>query len=373
MKDRKHIKVLLIEDNPGDVRMIWEILSEVRNSPFYLNVADSLLKGLQEIEKSKPDVILLDLSLPDSNGIYTLNRVRDKAPEVPVVVITGLDDEMTALNSLNEGAQDYLVKGRTDSDLLKRALVYAIERNRLTGQIGQKEKRLRELDILKSNFISMVFHELIIPATSIRSIVGMCEKRETTADAREKHMIAIKNNTSRLFALMDDLIDANEIEAGEFSIDKQKLDATELLKTCIYDISSIAAERELSIINETPGGRLEISADSHRISQAVANLLLNAIKFSNERGKIWAGVREDEKEAVFYVRDEGAGIKKEDKEKIFDVFFGKDAETSEKDKRIGLGLLIVKSIVNAHGGRVEVKSEGQYKGSLFSIIIPKQE
>ncbi|HDQ25452.1 MAG TPA: response regulator, partial [bacterium] len=122
---KKHIKVLLIEDNPGDVRLIWEILSEVRHSPFYLSVADTLLGGLKEIEKTGPDVILLDLSLPDSNGIYTLNRVRDKAPEVPVVVLTGLDDELTAIKSLKEGAQDYLVKGRTDSDLLKRAIIYA--------------------------------------------------------------------------------------------------------------------------------------------------------------------------------------------------------------------------------------------------------
>ncbi len=142
---KKHIKVLLIEDNQGDVRLIWEILSEVRNSPFYLEVGDTLLAGLNAIQKSPPDVILLDLSLPDSNGIYTLNRVRDKAKNVPVVVMTGLDDEMTAIKALKEGAQDYLVKGRTDSDLLKRAILYAIERNRLMMEIEEKENKMNAL------------------------------------------------------------------------------------------------------------------------------------------------------------------------------------------------------------------------------------
>jgi len=133
---------LLIEDNQGDVRLIWEILSEVRNSPFYLEVADTLLAGLNAIQKAKPDVVLLDLSLPDSNGIYTLNRVRDKAKNVPVVVMTGLDDEVTAIKALKEGAQDYLVKGRTDSDLLKRAIIYSIERNRMMLEVEDNERKM---------------------------------------------------------------------------------------------------------------------------------------------------------------------------------------------------------------------------------------
>jgi signal transduction histidine kinase len=370
MSDRKHIKVLLIEDNPGDVRLIWEILSEVRNSPFYLNAADSLLKGLQEIEKSKPDVILLDLSLPDSNGIYTLNRVRDRAKDVPVVVITGLDDEVTAIKSLKEGAQDYLVKGRTDSDLLKRALIYAIERNRLFEEIGRDERKLREMDILKSNFISMVFHELLIPATSIRTTISLCEKGGDD-EARKKHIEIIRNNTSKLFAIMDDLIDASEIESGKFSVEKEKLDFVEILGTNIRDISPLAGEKKIEIVNESAGRHVIAGADLHRISQAITNLLLNAIKFSADGGRINAGVIEGDKEIQVYVKDEGAGIGGEDKEKIFDVFFGNSQAVSEKHKRIGLGLLIVKSIVAAHGGAVKVESEGENKGAAFYITIPK--
>jgi signal transduction histidine kinase len=371
MNERKHIKVLLVEDNPGDVRLIWEILSEVRNSPFYLNVADTLLKGLQEIEKSKPDVILLDLSLPDSSGIYTLNRVRDKAKDVPVVVITGLDDEVTAIKSLNEGAQDYLVKGRTDSDLLKRALIYAMERNRLIQEIGKNERKLRDTDILKSNFISMVFHELLIPASSIRSTIAACEKQGAGPGEQKKHIDNVRNNTSRLFALMDDLIDTREVESGRFSVEKKETDLAGLLDRNIGDISAIAAEKGVGVVNENSGKKVMASVDFHRMSQAITNLLLNAVKFSSEGGTVLSGVKKQGENVEIYVRDEGSGISAADKEKIFDVFFGNSAAVSEKHKRIGLGLLVVKSIVSAHGGSIRVESDGENRGATFYITIPK--
>ena len=162
--DKRHIKVLLIEDNEGDVRLIWEILSEVRNSPFYLEVADTLKGGLASVAENRPDVILLDLSLPDSNGIYTLNRIRDKVPEVPVVIMTGLDDELVAMKALKEGAQDYLVKGRTDSDLLKRGILYAIERNELFMKLESNDRKLQQK-------IEMIGEKIKGPVVNLKEMV----------------------------------------------------------------------------------------------------------------------------------------------------------------------------------------------------------
>ncbi|MFP4466811.1 MAG: response regulator [Candidatus Goldiibacteriota bacterium] len=181
--EKRHIKVLLVEDNEGDVRLIWEILSEVRNSPFYLEVADTLKGGLKSVEENKPDVILLDLSLPDSNGIYTLNRIRDKAPGVPVVIMTGLDDELVAMKALKEGAQDYLVKGRTDSDLLKRAILYAIERNSLFIRMEAQDKKLRKkMDVLKE--------KLKEPIKDLKEIITeMAEKKSGKQNEEENRRL----------------------------------------------------------------------------------------------------------------------------------------------------------------------------------------
>jgi PAS domain S-box-containing protein len=124
----KACKALLIEDNPGDARMIEVLLSQAQGEPFKLRSADRLSAGLEQLSAGDVNIILLDLSLPDSEGLATLEQVHAKAPDVPIVVITGHDDEELAIHSVQRGAEDYLVKGRFDGDVLVRTMRYAIER-----------------------------------------------------------------------------------------------------------------------------------------------------------------------------------------------------------------------------------------------------
>jgi len=133
----KAIKVLLIEDNPGDVCLIREMLAEVRGVRFDLECADRLSTGLERLAEGGIDVILLDLGLPDSLGFDTFTTVYAQAPEAPIIVLTGLDDEALAVQAVRAGAQDYLVKGQVDGDLLVRAVRYAIERKRAEETIRQ--------------------------------------------------------------------------------------------------------------------------------------------------------------------------------------------------------------------------------------------
>ncbi|MCE5300646.1 MAG: hybrid sensor histidine kinase/response regulator [Spirochaetia bacterium] len=389
--EKTHIKVLLIEDNPGDVRLIWEILSEVRDSPFYLNVAENLLKGLQAMEKERPDVILLDLSLPDSNGIYTLNRVRDRAPDVPIVILTGMDDEITAIKSMKEGAQDYLVKGRTDSDLLKRAMVYAIERNRLIGELEVKQQALKSRNSLNYNFILMVFHELLTPVASIKSAVAQVEKAHGDMSGADMAYINIvRNNTQRIFGLMDDLIDVSEIEAGTFAIKKKDCDLKDLITTNIADLLPLTAEKNITVAEEMPAEPARAMIDNYRISQALTNLMTNSLKFSMEGTIITVklspasrGVPQGAPEYVqkaagnvaYYhvqVRDNGAGFTTQDRDKIFNNFFSSSKATPETHRGIGIGLLIAKNIINAHGGILWADSGGENMGSEFNILLPAE-
>ncbi len=139
------IKVLLIEDNPDHAQLIQELLAQDRNEQFNLACAERLSTGLKLITKGSIDVVLLDLSLPDGQRLDSFVRVRDHAPHLPIIVLTGLDDEMLAVKAVQQGAQDYLVKGRVDSNLLGRALLYAIARKQLEEALKQSEQRYRTL------------------------------------------------------------------------------------------------------------------------------------------------------------------------------------------------------------------------------------
>ena len=131
----ENIRILLIEDNPGDARLILETLKDVRNVEISVEWVDELKKGIDLISGNRFDVLLLDLGLPDSEGYDTFVRAKEAAPGTPIILVTGLDDEMLAVKAVQNGAQDYLVKGEVDEKLLIKAVRYAIERKKAQEEL----------------------------------------------------------------------------------------------------------------------------------------------------------------------------------------------------------------------------------------------
>ncbi len=139
------VHVLLIEDDPGDAEFIQEILFEINNCSFAVECRERLSAGLERLSETGISVILLDLSLPDSQGLDTLVKVHAQTPSVPIIVLTGADDETLAIKAVQAGAQDYLVKGQVDSNLLVRSMRYAIERKRVEEELRQSLDKLRRV------------------------------------------------------------------------------------------------------------------------------------------------------------------------------------------------------------------------------------
>ena len=181
----ERIVVLLIEDNPADVRLIREQLAEVSGAHFELRVAGSLSAGLTEIARARPDVVLLDLSLPDSQALDTLVHVRACLPDVPSVVLTGLDDEMLSLEAAKAGAQDYLVKGCQNGRQLTRTLRNSIQRQRL-------QTELRSSAMSTAMFMSME-----------DDLTGLCNRKSFMVLARQAMKVAHRTRTALLMLSMD--------------------------------------------------------------------------------------------------------------------------------------------------------------------------
>jgi Flp pilus assembly CpaE family ATPase len=140
--EHKLINVLLIEDNPGDTRLIRELLNEAKGVPTGLLCADRLSTGLELLSKGGVDVVLLDLSLPDSKGLETFSRVHTQAKELPVIVLTGFDDEELAMKAVRDGAQDYMAKGSVNSQSLMRSVRFAVERNKNLAVVPEARRQM---------------------------------------------------------------------------------------------------------------------------------------------------------------------------------------------------------------------------------------
>ncbi|MFC2071829.1 PAS domain S-box protein [Chloroflexota bacterium] len=174
------IRVLLIEDNPGDARLICEMLAEVRDAEVEVECVDRLSAGLKRLAAGGIDVLLLDLSLPDGQGLDVCVRANTQAPYVPIVVLTGLDDETMAVKTLHMGAQDYLIKGQVDSRLLFRSMRYAIERKRMEEELRKSEEKWRSLVENAPNIIMLTDSDNIIKLMNrtvsgfdVKDVIGM--------------------------------------------------------------------------------------------------------------------------------------------------------------------------------------------------------
>ena len=212
----KLIRVLIIEDNTQDLRLIHEMLKEVTYPSFELVSSDTLTNGLKILINNGFDLLLLDLSLPDSTGLDTFASVYDQAPEVPIVILSGFDDEETAIRAVREGAQDYLVKGEVNSQLLSRSISYAIERKLIEDELIRHryylnelvEKRTEELEETnkclqeeikeKEILIEEIYRRIQFTLQIIAGIIGITPSMLETEDIED---INIKSQT-RINAIM---------------------------------------------------------------------------------------------------------------------------------------------------------------------------
>jgi signal transduction histidine kinase len=355
------VTILLVEDNEGDAELLRDALGA---GPTLLH-ATRLSEATALLGAHAIDVILLDLSLPDAHGLETVARVRQAAPELPIVVLTGLDDEALAMQAVQAGAQDYLVKGAVTDRGVRRAIRHARERQRLLDA-ARRASHARDV------VLGVVAHDLRNPLGAVKMCVAALENGAAdgtpTPAARVLELASvIRGSTELMERIIRDLLDVSVIEAGRLTVELEPTSVDRVLARVRELHAPLATENGVTLAMEAPEDEVDVMADAERLEQALGNLLGNALKFTPRGGTVTVSAATEGERVRFAVADTGRGIPADELPFVFDRFW--QARTKRRGGA-GLGLAIVKGIVEAHGGTVRVESTPD-AGSRFSFDIPR--
>lgn len=382
MKDE--LSILLIEDNEDDYLLTKEIIDR-RSSLVWKR---SIPEALEALKTDEYDAILLDLGMPQSDGIETFESLVNGIGHIPVIVVlTGSDDEDLARSALQNGAQDYLIKGKVDKELLARALRYSIERHRVDTELRVKHDELSRINAeliaardeadesnrLKTEFLANVSHEIRTPMSGIVSFAELLSL-ESGLEPDVKEMIdCVYTSSLRLVTTLNDLLDLSKLDAGRMVLRTEKFVIRDLMNEIVQTVSPTATRKNLAIqLNVADDVPVNVSADPMRLKQIVLNFIHNAVKFTST-GDIKLQVGFSEPQVLkFVVTDTGIGIADNVKHRIFQPFIQGDGSTTRKYGGSGLGLSIAEKLSELLGGEVGFDSiEGS--GSSFWCKLPIEE
>lgn len=358
--------ILLIEDNPNDAELLEVVLRSEAHAEAHIERVKRLSEALEKLRERTYDLVLLDLTLPDERGLPVFQAVQEAAPHLPIVILTGLADEMLATETVRLGAQDYLVKHEVEGRTLARALTHAIQRKKLQLELEEMQRR-------KTEFVAMVSHELRNPMTGIVGFIHLLSKTQLD-DVQREYVQAVKNGSKSLMDLLNNLLDLSSAESGHISMDLQPLDLRDCLEGAAAFTAPQARAKGLEMVASIdPRIPDEVLADNLRLRQVLINLLGNSLKFT-QHGYVGLFARlrsltEHEVVVRFVVEDSGRGIPADKKASIFQAFT--QAHRDDRARGAGLGLSISQQLIGAMGGVLGVESQlGEGTAFWFDLHFP---
>ena len=353
----------MVDDDIVDCRLVEQFLRKSSQATeFTIETVQSLSDCLECLKSRSFDLVLLDLGLPDSSGIETVQKVYGANPNIPIVVSTGLADEQMGLEAIREGAEDYLVKGESLKYMLVRTIRYAIER--------KQARKFKEEAEAKSQFVSVVSHELRTPLTAMKESVAIILDGEAgkIEDKQRKFLDIVKRNIDRLTRLINDVLDFQKIKSGRMKFDMLENDINEVVREVELTMLASAKGKGLNLVTDCDRTLPKVRFDRNKIIQVLINLIDNAIKFS-QRGCITITTAKSDNTVRVSIQDTGSGIEKEDIPKLFHEFEQLSNVNNRKTGGTGLGLAISLEIVEKHSGKIWAESEPG-KGTTFNFVLP---
>ncbi len=367
----KEPTILVVDDTEDNLDLLEFAL---KRKPVKMLRATNGKACLAIAQEHNPDLILLDIQMPEMDGFETLKQLRANrsTAKIPVVFLTAQKKDPESIKAgLEMGAEQYLTKPIDTEELLVRA--------RTLIRLKRAEA---ELERTKADFMAMLVHDLRSPITGIKSVIEYFLEDGRSSGLRVEHMELLESSHEsavRMLELINDLLDLSKYEAGSMSLDKQSIPPMRMVEQNLKQMELQFKQKNVTLKVEQKDGVRDVWADEGKIGQVLVNLLSNAFKFTPGGGSVTVTVEpfaphEDSlTESGDFVRvtvaDSGVGIPQSELSMLFDRYKQLSTAKKTKHKGTGLGLAICKLIVEAHGGQMSVVSE-QGKGTTFGFTIP---
>ncbi|MGH8613438.1 MAG: response regulator [Gammaproteobacteria bacterium] len=400
MNDSDAANILVVDDLPENQLVYRTVLEELGQN---LILARSGAEALRQVLEHEFAVILLDVNMPNMSGLETAAfiRQRKKAAHTPIIFITAYADEMQTAEGYALGAVDYMpspvvpevlrtkVKVFVELDRMRAALAQSHQlleqrvaertaelvasNERLQATITERrraEEALKEAGRQKDEFLAMLAHELRNPLAPIRNAVQVLQRLELAEPRLDWGRAVIDRQVGQLTRLVDDLLDVSRLARGQISLKKEPVELRMIVERALETSRPMIEADRHHLSVALPSEPVCLEGDLTRLAQALGNLLNNAAKYTQEGGRIELTAEQAEDQVVLRVRDTGVGIPAETLPYVFDLFTQGDRALDRTQGGLGIGLALVKKLVELHGGQVEASSPGPGQGSEFTLRLP---
>ncbi|HWB00208.1 MAG TPA: PAS domain S-box protein, partial [Pirellulales bacterium] len=360
--DQQLVRVAVAHADPAKVELAEELRKKYPPDPHAPVGAWSVIRmGRSELVADIPDSLLAQ-AIRDPELLGVIRRLGLRSYIGVPLIVSGRTMGVITFIAAESGHRYDRADLQIAEELAQRAAI-AIENARLYNEVKQASRR-------KDEFLAMLGHELRNPLAPIRSALQIMNTPNVGEAALAEARQVTQRQVQHLARLVDDLLDVSRIMRGHIELRRQPVSLQTVLSHAIETVQPLVNERKQQLIVDMPSKPVMLEADATRLTQAIGNLLNNASKFSSSPGRFWLTAKLDGGEAVISVRDEGIGIPRETLPYIFDLFVQGDQSLERTEGGLGIGLTVVRKLIEMHGGRIMADSRGPGQGSEFVIHLP---
>lgn len=361
-------KILIVDDVMSNVLLLKVLLT---NEKFAIATASNGRQALEQVEKENPDLVLLDVMMPDMSGFEVAQHLKSNpnTADIPIIFLTALNSTADIVKGFQVGANDFISKPFNKEELIIR-VTHQISLVAAKRLILSKTEELQRTIAGRDKLYSVIAHDLRSPMGSIKMVLNMLilNLPSEKIGAEMYELLTMANQTTEdVFSLLDNLLKWTKSQIGKLNVVYQDVDLVEVTDGVIEIFSMVASLKKIRIREMKPE-KMMVNADIDMLKTVVRNLLSNAIKFSKENSEVLVKMEEVDGMAVVSVQDYGCGISEEGQKKLLhtDTHFSTFGTNNEEGS--GLGLLLCKDFVVKNGGKLWFTSKEE--GSIFSFSIP---